>query len=148
MESLTANHTNVVITSTDVSNQRQISMIHYMTGRTTIEALLSDLFESEDWVYPHVVDSNRHAHYLFFATKQAMKMARYFPDVLLVDCTYKANKYGMPLLHSVGVMPTQRFFTAVLCFMPSETKPEYEWALKESEPSGIGPQIVYRVGFE
>ena len=41
--------------------------------------------------------------HLFFANSGSLDLLKAFPDVLLMDCTYKTNLYGMPLLVICGV---------------------------------------------
>lgn len=52
------------------------------------------------------------------------------PDVLLLDCTYKTNKYHMPLLDMVGVDSCQRSFCIAFAFLSGETEADYSWALE------------------
>ena len=40
--------------------------------------------------------------YLFIALPESIKLAHQNQDVILVDNTYKTNKFDMPLLHMVG----------------------------------------------
>jgi MULE transposase domain len=56
---------------------------------------------------------------------------RCFPDLVLIDATYKTNKYNMPLLHFNGVTPNNNFFSAAFCFMPRESEEEYRWAVEQ-----------------
>ena len=48
-----------------------------------------------------------------------------------MDCTYRTNRYGMPLLNIVGITCTYSTFNAAFCFVKEETKDLYEWALNE-----------------
>ncbi|KAK0368430.1 mutator-like element, partial [Colletotrichum limetticola] len=49
---------------------------------------------------------------------------------MLLDCTYKTNKYGMPLLDIVGVDACQRSFCIAFAFLSGETEDDYTWALE------------------
>jgi MULE transposase domain len=56
---------------------------------------------------------------------------RCFPDLVLIDATYKTNRYNMPLLHFNGVTPNNNFFSAAFCFMPGEGEEECTWAVEQ-----------------
>jgi len=51
--------------------------------------------------------------------------------VLQLDCTYKTNRFKMPLLNIIGVTNLDTIFTVAFCFMKSETQIDYEWALNQ-----------------
>ncbi|KAI5677821.1 hypothetical protein M9H77_08771 [Catharanthus roseus] len=44
-------------------------------------------------------------------------MIRTWPYVLIMDTTYKTNKYNMPLLEAVGMTPTGKNFTVATAFI-------------------------------
>ena len=49
--------------------------------------------------------------------------------MLIVDCTYKTDKYGMPLLDVIGVEACQRSLCVAFSFLGSGTEGDYIWAL-------------------
>ena len=51
-----------------------------------------------------------------------------YPDTLILDCTYKTNKYGMPLLDMIGVDACQRSFCIAFAFLNGESEQDYFWA--------------------
>ena len=48
-------------------------------------------------------DNSNHLKYLFFTYLKSFKYLQKNPNILLLDCTYKTNKFKMPFLHAVGV---------------------------------------------
>lgn len=50
--------------------------------------------------------------------------------VLVLDCMYKTNRYRMPLLHIIGISPSNSTFSIAFCFMQNEQEESYIWALK------------------
>ena len=70
-------------------------------GLATTDALIKDL---EARHIPHVIhpDKDGFTEHLFIALLESLEMARQNQDVILVDNTYKTNKFEMPLLHMVG----------------------------------------------
>jgi hypothetical protein len=52
-----------------------------------------------------------------------------YPDLLFLDCTYKTNKYGMPLLNMININACQQSFCIAFAFLNSEAKQDFIWAL-------------------
>ena len=65
---------------------------------------------------------------LFFAHPTSIELLRAFPQVLLMDCTYKTNIYRLPLLHIVGVTSTGLTFCVACAFLEAEKEDNYSWA--------------------
>ena len=72
-----------------------------LDGRTPIEALVLELRNS--YFFYKIKNIDGHITSLFIAHPDSMKLAKQFPTLLLMDCTYKTNKFHMPLLHIVGL---------------------------------------------
>ncbi|KAL9564095.1 hypothetical protein ACKAV7_010986 [Fusarium commune] len=66
---------------------------------------------------------------VLFAHPKSLEYAKSYPEVLILDCTYKTNKYKMPLLNAVGVDACQRSFCVAFAFLSGEEESDYEWAL-------------------
>ncbi len=62
-----------------------------------------------------------------------------------MDCTYKTNKYKLPLFHTVGVTPWNTTFTSSYCFIAHEKTEDYIWALRamnEAIQIETKPQVI------
>ncbi|CAG8471488.1 5919_t:CDS:2 [Cetraspora pellucida] len=57
------------------------------------------------------------------------KLMHTYSSVLLIDCTYKTNKFKLPLLNIVGVTSFNTTFFACFIFMKDEKREDYLWAL-------------------
>ncbi|XP_038711814.1 uncharacterized protein LOC120006009 [Tripterygium wilfordii] len=68
----------------------------------------------------------------FWTVEKAGSLERWraFPHVLLMNATYKTNKYMMPLLEIVDVTATNMTFCIAFVFMHSEKVLNYTWALR------------------
>ncbi|GAB0139084.1 putative transposase [Epichloe bromicola] len=64
-----------------------------------------------------------------FAHPESLTYLKSYPDILILDCTYKTNKYKMPLLDIVGVDACQRSFCIAFAFLSGEEEKDYIWAL-------------------
>ena len=119
---------NTYITASDIRNDRKTIRAGYLGERSSIEVLLDELSTSE-WVFDVRKDSENHIQYLFFAHKKQIELLRANPDVLLMDCTYRTNKFKLPLLHILGCTNLGTFFSAGFCFLRNETHQDYYWAV-------------------
>lgn len=74
-------------------------------------------------------DESGHIRMLFVADTRAVEYANKHPDILLMDCTYKTNKFDMPLLHIIGVDHHRNSFTIALCWLDQEIEENYDGAV-------------------
>jgi len=98
---------------------------------TSTQALMKYLTEFLKWY----VDSKKkelsdELQFLFFTSKCMQELLREYYEVLIMDCTYKTNKYKMPLLIITGVTALNITFYVGFCFMKGETYSDYEWVMK------------------
>jgi len=59
-----------------------------------------------------------------------VKLFTAFSIVLVMDNTYKTNKYRLPLLEIVGVTSTDLTFSTVFVVLSSERESNFIWALE------------------
>lgn len=86
----------------DVSNLIQSIRNVELNGNTPIDALLETL-DAEDWVHEHMLEEQSgRLKRLFLASKDCLAYAKTHPDVLIMDATYKTNRFDMPLLNVIG----------------------------------------------
>ncbi|CAG8666746.1 18842_t:CDS:2, partial [Racocetra persica] len=98
------------------------------SGRTPIQALLDELVE-ENIEYYYQYDQDRNLTHLFFAYPKSIILTKTYNSVLLMDCTYKTNKFKMPLFHVVGMTSFNTTFSSCFAFLKSEQEEDYKWAL-------------------
>src|ERR1044072_752754 len=67
---------------------------------------------------------------VFWAHPDSMKLFNTFSYVVIMDCTYKTNRYRIPLLEIVGLTSTHKTFSVDFCYMASESTDHYVWALE------------------
>src|SRR2546423_5242461 len=117
-----------LVTAQDIRGDRKKIKTEHLDGRTPIETLLDDL-SSPDWIFDVKRDSDNRVQCLFFAHRKQIELQCANPDVLMMDCTYRTNKYRLPLLHILGCTNLQTFFSAGFCFLRNETQLGYHWAV-------------------
>ncbi|GAO51032.1 hypothetical protein G7K_5144-t1 [Saitoella complicata NRRL Y-17804] len=85
--------------------------------------------EEEGLPFRKRVDNENRITSLIFTHPQSVSFTKRFRNVFVMDCTYKTNKFEMPLLHIVGMTCCNTSFTSALCFLSRETREDYLWAM-------------------
>ena len=67
--------------------------------------------------------------HLFFASPASIELWKHYPKVLLMDCTYKTNRFNMPLLNIMGSTGLNTSFFIGFAFLSGEMDEDYIWAL-------------------
>jgi hypothetical protein len=129
LSTFTPTDPDLLIRRSDVCNERDHERNAYLQGRTPIQALIDELSQSEDWIVKYRTGPDRKVELLFFAHIKQAELMRCYPDLFAIDCTYKTNRYRMPLLHFLGVLLIGKYFSAAFCFMGGETEEYYLWAI-------------------
>jgi hypothetical protein len=60
-----------------------------------------------------------------------VELLKKYPDVLLLDCTYRTNKFKMPLLNIAGTTCLDKNYHTAFCFLVKEEEGDYVWALEQ-----------------
>jgi hypothetical protein len=68
---------------------------------------------------------------IFWAHPDSIKLLNMFPIVLIMDSTYKTNKYRHPLLEIVGLTSTELTFPVGFAYMEQEREDNCRWALEK-----------------
>jgi hypothetical protein len=82
---------------------------------------------------------------LFITNTRSVKYLNKHPNVLLLDCTYKTNKFNMLLLDILGINYHSNSFTIALCFLDHKMTENYKEAvqhLKALFQPGIWPSVI------
>lgn len=74
----------------------------FLAGRTPIQALLMELPTDGKWLFRYHLDEDKHVVVLFAMHQNSVEMLKRHSFVISMDCTYKTNQYGLPLLDIVG----------------------------------------------
>ncbi|XP_050888789.1 uncharacterized protein LOC127093944 [Lathyrus oleraceus] len=90
---------------------------------------------------------------IFWTHPDSIKLFNTFPTVLILDSTYKTNKYKLPLLEMVDVTSTEKTYLVGFSFLVCEKEDSFTWALevshnKEYEKSGKPAVETKQIEFE
>ncbi|KAM5528545.1 hypothetical protein FOXYSP1_19026 [Fusarium oxysporum f. sp. phaseoli] len=117
-----------IATQQDIYNRIADSKRDLCEGQSTIHALANQLDKEGFWNRMQL-DLDGRVTAVLFAHPDSLAYLQSYPDLLFLDCTYKTNKYGMPLLDMIGVDACQRSFCIAFAFLSGETEEDYIWAL-------------------
>ncbi|KAL7182043.1 hypothetical protein ACSBR1_040876 [Camellia fascicularis] len=105
-----------------IYNARHRYKVAEKAGRSQMQQLLGQLAMNKYIEWHRSCADTETVTDLFFAHLTSLNLLRAFPKVLLMDCTYKTNRYRLSLLEIVGVTSTDMTFSY-------EKKDNYIWAL-------------------
>nr|GEU88363.1 hypothetical protein [Tanacetum cinerariifolium] len=110
-------------------NENNVSTIKYIhnaqykirkalqVGKSPMQVVMSFL-HSKGYVHDFSTnDVTNELKALFFVHPTSFKIWRAFPHVLMIDATYKTNKYNMPFVKIVGVTCTGKTFCIAFTFI-------------------------------
>ena len=112
-------HPDALVISKDIYNARDALRRQKLGNNTPLELLLKNL-QDHFWKYAFKQDIEGRILFFMFAHPKSIKYANKYNRVFVLDCTYKTNRYQMPLLHIIGILPSNSTFSIALCFMQNE----------------------------
>ncbi|XP_028071173.1 uncharacterized protein LOC114273561 [Camellia sinensis] len=112
-----------------IYNVRHRNNVIEKDGRSQMQYLLGEL-EKHNYIERHRCDNNTMTVTdLFWAHPVSLDLLRSFPKVLIMDCTYKTNRYRLPLLEIVRVTSTDMSFSVAFAYLQFERIDNYVWVL-------------------
>lgn len=119
-----------VTTMKTVYNARYKYKVRELGGRSQMQQLMSKLHDHNYIEWHRSDDDTNCVKDIFWAHPLTFDLLKAFPSVLIMDCTYKVNKYKFPLLEIVGVTSTAMTFNVGFAYLESEREDNYIWALE------------------
>ncbi|XP_057418148.1 uncharacterized protein LOC130712327 [Lotus japonicus] len=133
---------NMLLALKDVNPQNVTTIRQVYNERMThIRAKSGQLSEMQHLM--RLLEEDRYTHWsrteegstvirsLFWAHPVSIQLFNQFPTVVLLDSTYKTNKYMIPLLEMVGMTSVGFTDTIGFGYMCNEREPEVTWALEK-----------------
>ena len=110
----------------DVVNKRSRQRRQFVDAHTPAEAAIL-LLEEHGFYHDFVVGEDSR---LFFADKNSIDLLRRWPDVFVLDCTYKTNEYNLPVLNIVAASCLNKTIQVGICFLSGESENDFTWAVQ------------------
>ncbi|XP_021808240.1 PKS-NRPS hybrid synthetase CHGG_01239-like [Prunus avium] len=118
-----------VTTMKTIYNARQKSRVIEKAGTSEMQVLLRNLFAHEYVEWHRSYGTANIVSDLFYAHSTSIKLLRAFPHILIMNCTYKTNRFRYPLLEIVGMTSTHLTFSIAFVNLSVEKEDNYRWAL-------------------
>lgn len=96
---------NILIKLRDIYNIQAELKRKRLDNQTPLESLKETL-ENNGWKYAFKKDAEGDVLLFMFARPESIRLDNKYNRVFLLDCAYKAKRYNMPLLHIVGLSPS------------------------------------------
>ena len=116
---------NTLLTSQDILNLKKKVKKEQLAGRTPIKALIYELTTDENWVVRYETKPIGRINFLFFVLDDAILLAQGSLEVLLINATYRTNKYNLPYIHFMTVTSIGRTASVRLAFVTTESSATY-----------------------
>jgi len=131
---LKANDPDLEITTRDIYNKTAQKAREMRQGKEPDQALIDELVafkDKGDIIFEYTINPNtRRIEKIFIADARLVPLNE-DPYILLLDCTYKSNKWGMPLLNILGIDGLDQGFTVRVAFLDHETEENFDWAVTQ-----------------
>ncbi|CAG8747078.1 13358_t:CDS:1 [Cetraspora pellucida] len=128
ISTLRQNDLSMLVISNDIYNMHAQLRQQNLAGRTPIQALVDEL-QGGNFLYKYKCNNNGSVTHIFFTHKESVSLSHQYSTVILIDCTYKTNKFKMLLLNVIGITSFNKTFFSCFIFMKDEDKDDYKWAL-------------------
>lgn len=77
------------------------------------------------------VNADGNVTHLFATHPKSLHLLKDYNKTFVLDCTYKTNRYQLPLLMIVGMTATNSTFVAAFALLDEEKEANYMWALNQ-----------------
>jgi len=113
----------------DIANMRNTARRRELSAQTVMEALFARL-EEDGFYYRWESDpETQRLLYMFWAHPRTLELFRRHPEIIGMDCTYKTNKYKLPLLNVIVLTGFNTVLPVAQCWLPREREEDYLWAM-------------------
>ena len=109
----------------DIYNEKARLRRQRLNFRTPILALMEELSRHEDWHTEFLEDGVHRLSHLFFSHTESLQLLALNPEVLIMDCTYKTNRFNMPLLNIIGITSLGKNFWVAFYFLRNEKEGDF-----------------------
>jgi hypothetical protein len=123
---LRADFPGLLVTRRDVLNEMHLFRNEDLGVDTKIGALLRRLEEKKYW-FKYETDDNQILSSIVFINPRCLEQFLRSANVLLIDCTYKTNRYRMPLLNLVGSSGNNRTLHLGVALIARQDESMFRW---------------------
>jgi hypothetical protein len=127
-QAINAKH--AAVTLKDIRNELQKLRDQTNKGYPVIQAMMRGLINDERWLFNYCYDDANRLERVVFFNKELVKLLTLFPSVLILDATYKTNRFNLPLINICTMTATNETLLIGQAFITHEEIGDYEWVLQ------------------
>jgi MULE transposase domain len=91
--------------------------------------MIRGLINDPKWLYDYYYDEENRLERIIFFNKELVKLLTLFLSVLILDATYKTNRFNLPLINICTMTATNETLLIGQAFVTHEEIGDYEWVL-------------------
>ena len=122
-------HPNMPLKERNIHNLKAEIRRKGLGGKTLIQALANELRATKNWFSQFRLGPTNKVTGLFFSHHHSQVLLKKYSEVLIIDSTYKTNRFNLLLFDIVGINCKQRTFFVAFCFLEGERYKDFKWAL-------------------
>lgn len=115
----------------DIRNYRAKLYDDKFALKTKVEALFESIHDFKYWFRYQLDEQTNQLRQLIWINNPALSLLQKCPDVLIIDCTFKTNKYNLPLLNIVFVTGNNTTIHLGYALLPTQEEQSYAWAFQK-----------------
>lgn len=124
-------HPDIQLTNKDISNITAKVKRGKLNGLTPVEFLINTL-KAKGFYYVKDLDPQTgEILNLFYIHQDCIELFKQNPDIILLDSTYKTNRYKMAMLNIGAVGSDNKNISVGVCFMRNENYESHQWTLQQ-----------------
>jgi len=92
---------------------------------------LAEKETAEEGYFNYKVDRSSHFEKAIYLSKAMLLYSNYFLDIVIVDATYKRNRFNLPLINVIGINNYGQNIMLAFGLLSNETAESYVWFFSE-----------------
>ncbi|ETP44436.1 hypothetical protein F442_08966, partial [Phytophthora nicotianae P10297] len=119
---------NTMLLPKDIANAKDSARRRVLASATPIEALFNQL-NQEKLFYRYTTYLELNVLNIYCGLPATASLYKFNSDILVMNCTYKTNKFDLPLLNVISLTGMDSVIPVCQAWLPGEKKQDYTWAL-------------------
>ena len=114
-----------ILRTKDIYNAKQAIRLKNLGPLSPMQFLLRSL-KRDNWYFQYRAgERSQEVTHLFFVEKHTVEILKKNSEIMLMDCTYKTNKYKLPLLVIIGHTSLGTSFYVEFAFVAKEQEEDF-----------------------
>ncbi|XP_026435321.1 uncharacterized protein LOC113333043 isoform X2 [Papaver somniferum] len=121
VEALKQKNKDCLVSAKDIYNRRSSLKRHVAEKMSVMEQVMKLSTQYHYMVWYRKDEETNELKDIVWAHPESTLLAKCFPSMLMIDCTYKTNRFKVPFFHVAGISSLGTPFTVAYAFIEEET---------------------------